>query len=49
MGIGFSYELTKALQIDISPLFKYYLNTFKNDNDTKPYSVSLQSGISYKF
>jgi len=49
VGIGFSYELTKALQIDINPLFKYYLNTFKNDNDTKPYSLSLQSGISYKF
>lgn len=49
IGIGFSYELTKKLQFEINPLFKYYFNTFKDDNNAKPYSLSLQSGLSYKF
>ncbi|MCP2026820.1 hypothetical protein L1276_001964 [Flavobacterium sp. HSC-32F16] len=49
IGLGFSYELTKKLQLEINPLFKYYFNTFKDDNDAKPYSLSLQSGLSYKF
>lgn len=49
VGLGFSYELTKKIQIEINPLFKYYMNTFKDDNDAKPYSLSLQSGFSYKF
>lgn len=49
VGLGFSYELTKKLQLEINPLFKYYFNTFKDDNDAKPYSLSLQSGLSYKF
>ena len=49
IGIGFSYELTKKLQFEINPLFKYYFNTFKDNNNAKPYSLSLQSGLSYKF
>nr|WP_294782478.1 hypothetical protein [uncultured Flavobacterium sp.] len=49
IGLGFSYELTKHIQLEINPLFKYYFNTFKDDNDSKPYSLSLQSGFSYKF
>ncbi|MBF4466709.1 hypothetical protein [Flavobacterium sp. LC2016-12] len=49
LGIGFNYKLTEHLQADFNPIFKYYLTTFKNDKEPKPYSLSIQSGITYKF
>ncbi|MEO6174105.1 MAG: hypothetical protein ABIP27_03035 [Flavobacterium circumlabens] len=49
LGIGISYKLNAKFSLDINPLFKYYLSTFKESGDAKPYSFSLQSGVSYKF
>ncbi|MBF4506670.1 hypothetical protein IRZ83_08315 [Flavobacterium sp. JLP] len=49
LGIGISYKLNDKFNLDINPLFKYYLSTFKESGDAKPYSFSLQSGVSYKF
>jgi opacity protein-like surface antigen len=49
LGIGISYKLNDKFNLDINPLFKYYLNTFKESGDAKPYSLSLQSGVTYKF
>lgn len=49
LGMGFNYKLTEHSQIDFNPIFKYYLTTFKNDKDPKPYSLSIQSGVTYKF
>ncbi|KAF2507848.1 porin family protein [Flavobacterium zhairuonense] len=48
-GIGITYKLTDKIGLDINPLFKYYLNTFKENGEAKPYSLSLQTGINYKF
>ncbi|MTH15041.1 hypothetical protein [Flavobacterium sp. LC2016-01] len=48
-GIGITYKLTEKIGLDINPLFKYYLNTFKENGEAKPYSLSLQTGINYKF
>jgi hypothetical protein len=49
LGLGLSYKLTEHIALDINPLFKYYLSTFNKNEDAKPYSISLQSGVSYKF
>jgi hypothetical protein len=49
LGIGISYKLNEKFNLDINPLFKYYLSSFKENGDAKPYSFSLQSGVSYKF
>lgn len=49
LGLGLSYKLTEHIALDINPLFKYYLSTFNKSVDAKPYSISLQSGFSYKF
>lgn len=48
-GVGFNYKLTKKIQIDFNPIFKYYLNTFNENNTAQPYSLSIQSGATYKF
>lgn len=49
LGIGISYKLNSRFNLDINPIFKYYLSTFKESGDAKPYSFSLQSGVTYKF
>jgi len=49
LGLGLSYKLTEYIALDINSLFKYYLSTFNKNEDAKPYSISLQSGVSYKF
>ncbi|WP_369013516.1 hypothetical protein [Flavobacterium anhuiense] len=49
LGLGLSYKLTERIALDINPLFKYYLSTFNKNVEAKPYSISLQSGFSYKF
>lgn len=48
-GLGFNYKLTEKFQLDFNPIFKYYLTTFNEDNIAKPYSLSIQSGVTYKF
>lgn len=49
LGVGISYKLNDKFGLDINPLFKYYLSTFKESGDAKPYSFSLQTGVNYKF
>lgn len=49
LGLGFNYKLTEKFQLDFNPIFKYYLTTYNEDNTAKPYSLSIQSGVTYKF
>lgn len=49
LGLGFNYKLTEKFQLDFNPIFKYYLTTYNEDNTAKPYSLSIQSGATYKF
>ncbi|QLC66426.1 outer membrane beta-barrel protein [Flavobacterium sp. LPB0248] len=49
LGMGFYYKLNDKFQIDCNPIFKYYLSTFKDYSAPKPYSLSIQSGVTYKF
>jgi hypothetical protein len=50
LGLNLYYNLNKKFQIDFNPIFKYYLSSFKEkDNSSKPYSLSIQPGLTYKF
>jgi opacity protein-like surface antigen len=49
LGLGFNYKLTEKFQLDFNPIFKYYLTTYNEDGSAKPYSLSIQSGVTYKF
>ena len=50
VGLGFKYQITKPLQINVEPMVKYQLNTFSNNSgDFKPLFIGLYSGISYGF
>ncbi|TDW49798.1 hypothetical protein EV144_102221 [Flavobacterium sp. 270] len=49
LGLGLNYKLTEKIQLDFNPIFKYYLTTFNEGNASKPYSLSIQSGVTYKF
>lgn len=49
LGMGFYYKLNDKFQLDFNPIFKYYLSPFKDYSAPKPYSLSIQSGVTYKF
>lgn len=49
LGSNLSYSLTEKLHLNVEPTFKYYLSTYSNNVDTKPYSFGLSLGISYRF
>jgi len=49
-GIGIDYNITKQLQINLEPKFKYQINTFNNTSgDFKPFFIGVYSGLSFKF
>jgi hypothetical protein len=50
LGIGLEYKLSKALNFNFDPMFKYQLNAFSNDaGNFKPYILGIYSGLSYRF
>lgn len=49
-GLGLNYKLTKKLDLNLEPLFKYQINTFNNTSgDFKPYFIGVYTGIGFKF
>ena len=49
-GVGMNYNISKKINLNIEPTFKYQLNTFDNTSgDVKPYFIGIYSGIKYKF
>jgi hypothetical protein len=49
LGIGLRYKLTPKININVEPVFKYLLNPYSENTNFKPYSFSIQTGLSYKF
>jgi len=50
LGLGFKYNVSNSININLEPMFKYQLNTFKNTSgDFKPYFIGVYSGLSFKF
>jgi len=48
LGIGVSYQLSNKFNIGLEPIFKYYINTFNNNSNFKPYSLGVNLGIRFK-
>ncbi|MCH4552064.1 hypothetical protein [Aestuariibaculum lutulentum] len=49
-GLGLNYKVTKKLDLNLEPMFKYQINTFENTSgDFKPYFIGVYSGFSIKF
>jgi hypothetical protein len=50
LGLDFDYKINKKLFINVSPMFKYQLNTFsKNDGGFKPYYLGVYTGLNFRF
>tara|TARA_R110002073_G_scaffold56835_10_gene144501 strand:+ start:11045 stop:12520 length:1476 start_codon:yes stop_codon:yes gene_type:complete len=50
LGFGFNYKLSNKLNLNLEPMFKYQLNTFRNTSGNfKPYFIGVYSGLSFKF
>ena len=47
-GFCFGYKLTKKLNFDVSPSFKYQFIEVIRDADFQPFSLNLQAGFSFK-
>lgn len=49
-GLGLDYGLSKKINLNLNPMFKYQLNTFNDTSgDFKPYFIGVYSGVSIKF
>jgi len=50
IGLGFNYEFSQKVQLNLEPVFKYQLNTFSETaGQFRPYTIGVYSGISFKF
>jgi hypothetical protein len=50
LGLGFGYDFTNQLGAFIEPTFKYQLSTLRNNfADFRPYTIGIQSGVTYRF
>jgi hypothetical protein len=50
LGIGFKYDIFKAVEITVEPMLKYQMNTYTdNAGNFKPYFLGVYSGLVYKF
>lgn len=51
LGMGMEYSFTKNISLNLEPTFRYYLNPFRNVEESliHPYSFGIFSGISFRF
>ena len=50
LGLGLEYKISKSINFNFDPMFKYQLNAFSNDSGNfKPYILGVYSGLSYRF
>ncbi|AUP79330.1 outer membrane beta-barrel protein [Flavivirga eckloniae] len=49
-GLGFKYRVSKRIDLNLEPMFKYQINTFNNTTgDFKPFFIGVYSGFAIKF
>ncbi|WP_242158140.1 hypothetical protein [Aestuariivivens sediminis] len=49
-GLGLNYKMSKRLDFNLEPLFKYQINTFSNTSGNfKPYFIGVYTGFAIKF
>lgn len=49
LGLGLHYNLSSRFQLNMEPIFKYQINTFRNTQDINSYFFGIYSGLRYKF
>jgi len=51
LGLGFKYELSKRISLNIEPRIKYFINSLSNNSSVtyKPYTIGVFTGLSYEF
>lgn len=49
-GFGFNYQVSKKIDLNVEPMFKYQINTFNNTSgEFKPYFIGVYTGFAIKF
>lgn len=49
-GLGLNYKITKKLDLNLEPMFKYQINTFNNTSgDFQPFFIGVYTGFAIKF
>lgn len=49
-GFGLNYRVSKKIDLNLEPMFKYQINTFKNTSgDFKPFFIGVYTGFAIKF
>ncbi|CAH8282774.1 hypothetical protein EV196_101628 [Mariniflexile fucanivorans] len=49
-GIGFNYQISQKIDLNLEPMFKYQINTFNNTSgDFTPYFIGVYTGFAIKF
>ncbi len=49
LNLTLSYKISDKINVELSPNLKYHLKGFDRANDYKPYIITLQTGLSYKY
>ncbi len=50
VGLGLDYKVSEKIDINLEPVFKYHMNTFKSKSgDFNPYTIGVYTGFSFKF
>ncbi len=50
LGVDLNYKFSKKWSLNINPMLKTQLNTFKNDsNGFQPYFIGIYTGLNYQF
>jgi hypothetical protein len=49
-GFGLDYKISKKINLNLEPMFKYQINTFNDTSgDFKPYFIGVYTGFEIKF
>lgn len=48
IGMGFGYNFTKRVHLQLEPMFKYQLNAYTNSVDFKPYIFGIYTGVRWR-
>ncbi|WP_142784429.1 hypothetical protein [Changchengzhania lutea] len=49
-GVGLNYQISKKIDLNLEPIFKYQINTFNNTSGNfKPYFIGVYTGFAIKF
>ncbi len=49
-GLGLDYNISKNINLNLDPMFKYQMNTFTDTSGNfKPYIIGIYSGVNIKF